>query len=54
MQLPASMPAEQSFFLLLKEQVAPAPQIRGGRIALPQDPDLHQLVDWKAVERFKI
>jgi L-alanine-DL-glutamate epimerase-like enolase superfamily enzyme len=53
LQLPASMPAEQSFFLLLKEQVAPAPQIRGGRIALPQDPDLHQLVDWKAVERFK-
>ena len=53
LQLPASMPAEQSFFLVMREQVAPAPQIRGGRIALPQDPDLDKLVDWKAVERFK-
>jgi L-Ala-D/L-Glu epimerase len=54
LQLPASMPAEQSFFLVMQEQVAPAPQIRGGRIALPQDPDLDKLIDWKAVERFKI
>ena len=47
------MPAEQSFFLVMPDQVAPAPEIRGGKIALPRDPDLHKLVDWKAVERFR-
>jgi L-Ala-D/L-Glu epimerase len=54
LQMPASMPAEQSFFLIMREQVAPAPRIVDGRIALPQDPDLHQLVDWKAVKRFAV
>jgi L-alanine-DL-glutamate epimerase-like enolase superfamily enzyme len=53
LQLPASMPAEQSFFLVMKDQVAPAPEIRGGKIALPQDPDLHKLIDWQAVKRFE-
>jgi L-alanine-DL-glutamate epimerase-like enolase superfamily enzyme len=54
LQLPASMPAEQSFFLVMDNHVAPVPQIRGGRIVLPQDPDLHKLIDWKAVKRFEV
>jgi L-alanine-DL-glutamate epimerase-like enolase superfamily enzyme len=54
LQLPASMPAEQSFFLVMDNHVTPPPQIRNGRIALPQDPDLHSLVDWAAVNRFAI
>lgn len=54
LQLPATMPAEQTFFLIHQQQVAPVPAIRDGRIALPQDPDLHKLVDWDAVKRFKI
>lgn len=52
LQLPAPLPAEQTFFLMMPSQVTAAvPQIRGGRIRLPEEPDLSQLVDWKAVEK---
>jgi L-alanine-DL-glutamate epimerase-like enolase superfamily enzyme len=54
LQLPATLVAEQSFFLVMQHQVVTqVPAIRHGRIELPSDPDLAQLVDWKAVERFK-
>lgn len=50
LQLPAELPAEQTFFLMMKRQVAAAlPEIRNGRIRLPDEPDLSKLVDWEAV-----
>lgn len=50
LQLPATLPAEQSFFLTMTSQVVHAvPQIRGGRIELPGEPDLSRLIDWDAV-----
>ena len=50
LQLPAELPAEQTFFLTLKSQVTRAlPEIRDGRIRLPDEPDLSRLVDRKAV-----
>jgi L-alanine-DL-glutamate epimerase-like enolase superfamily enzyme len=52
---PNPLPASQSFFLMLKSQVARlSPQIRGGRIELPNDADLEKYVDWKAVQRLKL
>ena len=52
---PNPLPASQSFFLLLKSQVARlSPQIRGGRVELPNDADLEKYVDWKAVQRLKL
>jgi L-alanine-DL-glutamate epimerase-like enolase superfamily enzyme len=54
LQLPATLVAEQSFFLIMQQQVVKqVPQIRDGRIELPTDPELDKLVDWKTVERFK-
>jgi L-alanine-DL-glutamate epimerase-like enolase superfamily enzyme len=54
LQLPASLVAEQSFFLLMPHQVlADVPAIRDGRITLPTDPHLANLIDWHAVARFK-
>lgn len=54
LQLPAPLPAEQTFFLMLRSQVTAAvPQIREGRIRLPDEPDLAKLVDWKALEASK-
>jgi L-alanine-DL-glutamate epimerase-like enolase superfamily enzyme len=54
LQLPATLVAEQSFFLMMQQQVVKqVPQIRDGRIELPTDPELDKLVDWKTVERFK-
>lgn len=54
LQLPATLVAEQSFFLIMQQQVVKqVPEIRDGKIALPMEPDLESLVDWKAVERFK-
>ncbi len=48
------MPAEQTFFLIMKEQVCSLDlQIRGGRIQLPDEQDLAKFVDWKAVKKFK-
>ncbi|HYX64133.1 MAG TPA: mandelate racemase/muconate lactonizing enzyme family protein [Burkholderiales bacterium] len=52
LQLPAELPAEQTFFLMMPIQVAAAvPQIRDGRIRLPDQPDMSKLIDWKAVRK---
>lgn len=49
---PRPLPASQAFFLMLKSQVTRlSPQVRGGRIELPPDPDLEKFVDWKAIQR---
>ncbi|HUG79407.1 MAG TPA: mandelate racemase/muconate lactonizing enzyme family protein, partial [Burkholderiales bacterium] len=54
LQQPASMPAEQTFFLMLRAQVSKlVPEIRDGRIALPEEPNFERLVDWEAVRRYK-
>ncbi|MCX7962528.1 MAG: mandelate racemase/muconate lactonizing enzyme family protein [Burkholderiales bacterium] len=53
LQLDCPLPAEQTFFLMLKAQVSRlVPEIREGRIRLPDLADLSQLVDWEAVRRF--
>ena len=53
-QLAATLVAEQTFFLTMQAQVAaPAPQIRGGRLRLPEEADLSRCVDWGAVERYR-
>jgi L-alanine-DL-glutamate epimerase-like enolase superfamily enzyme len=53
MHLPATLAAEQSFFLLMRAQVVTqVPPIRGGRLRLPPEPDLSRLVDWQAVQRY--
>ena len=50
LQLPAELPAEQTFFLMMRSHVTQAvPQIRDGRIRLPEEADLSRLVDWRAV-----
>lgn len=50
LQLPAELPAEQTFFLMMQSQVTQAlPEIRNGRIRLPDESDLSKLVDWDAV-----
>jgi L-Ala-D/L-Glu epimerase len=50
LQLPAELPAEQTFFLTMQSHVThTVPEIRDGRIRLPDEPDLSRLVDWKAV-----
>ena len=50
LQLPADLPAEQSFFLVMKSHITRSlPEIRDGRIRLPEEPDLSRLVDWKTV-----
>jgi L-alanine-DL-glutamate epimerase-like enolase superfamily enzyme len=55
LQLPGSMPAEQTFYLTMTEQVAALElPIRGGCIELPETADYAALVDWKKVERFAI
>lgn len=51
LQLPAELPAEQTFFLMMRSQVAAPPAIREGRIRLPEEADFAKLVDWNAVER---
>jgi len=53
LQQPGTMAAEQTFFLAMKEQVSRVvPEIRGGRIDLPAEADLSQLVDWDRVKNF--
>lgn len=50
LQLPAELPAEQTFFLMMPSRITHAvPEIRDGRIRLPGEADLSKLVDWKAV-----
>ena len=52
---PRPLPASQSFFLMLKSQIARlSPQIRRGIVELPLDADLEKYVDWKAVQRLKL
>jgi L-alanine-DL-glutamate epimerase-like enolase superfamily enzyme len=52
LQLPAELPAEQTFFLAMRSQVTRAvPEIRDGRIRLPSQADLSALVDWQAIDR---
>ncbi len=49
------LPAEHSFFLMLTAQVSKlVPQVRGGRLELPDEADLSRLVDWDAVKRFAL
>ena len=52
---PLVLPPEHSFFLMLGAQVTKdIPEIKDGRLRLPDEPNLEKLVDWKAVERLKI
>jgi L-alanine-DL-glutamate epimerase-like enolase superfamily enzyme len=52
LQLPATLVAEQSFFLIMRQHVVTqVPEIRDGRIQLPAEPDLDKLVDWKTINR---
>jgi len=51
---PRPIPASHSFFMLLKSQVSRlSPQIRGGKVDLPNDADLEKFVDWKAIQRLQ-
>lgn len=51
---PRPVPASQSFYTLLKSQVMRlTPQIRDGKVELPNDADLEKFVDWKAIERLR-
>jgi len=55
LQQPASMAAEQTFYLTITEQVcAQVPEIRGGRIELPELADLSQLVNWARLKRLAL
>uniref|UniRef100_UPI001C20A555 enolase C-terminal domain-like protein n=1 Tax=Acidisphaera sp. L21 TaxID=1641851 RepID=UPI001C20A555 len=49
------MPAEQSFFLLMREQILHQPlHVRDGHIELPDGTNWDALVDWDRVRRFAI
>jgi L-alanine-DL-glutamate epimerase-like enolase superfamily enzyme len=51
LQQPGPMAAEQTFYLTMTAQVSTrVPEIRGGRIELPEVADLSTLVDWDRVE----
>lgn len=55
LQQEGPMAAEQTFFLTHSAQVSKlVPEIRGGRIALPDEADLARLVDWGAVRKYMI
>jgi L-Ala-D/L-Glu epimerase / N-acetyl-D-glutamate racemase len=55
LQQPGQLAAEQTFFLAMREHVSTrVPQIRGGKIELPQEADLSRLVDWEKLERFAL
>jgi L-alanine-DL-glutamate epimerase-like enolase superfamily enzyme len=55
LQQPGTMAAEQTFFLTMTEQVSTlVPQIRDGKIELPREADLHELVDWGQVRRLAV
>jgi L-alanine-DL-glutamate epimerase-like enolase superfamily enzyme len=50
LQQPGGMAAEQTFYLTMTEQVsALVPEIRDGRIALPAQAALADLVDWERI-----
>jgi L-alanine-DL-glutamate epimerase-like enolase superfamily enzyme len=45
----------ECFFPMLSEQVILAlPEIRDGRLRLPDEADLSKLIDWTAVKRFAL
>ena len=49
------LPPEHAFFLMLAHQVTVAAlDVRDGKFQLPDEPDLAKLVDWQAVERYRI
>ena len=49
------MPAEQSFYLMMRDQILREPlQINGGRVHLPAASDTARLVDWDKVARYGI
>jgi L-alanine-DL-glutamate epimerase-like enolase superfamily enzyme len=49
---PLALPAEHSFFLMLKEQVTGAAlDVKDGKFRLPEEPDLSRLVDWDRVKK---
>jgi L-Ala-D/L-Glu epimerase len=55
LQLPGSMAAEQTFYLTMTEQVSTLqPEIRDGKIELPDEADLSNLVDWSGLKRFAL
>ena len=46
------VPAEQSFYLMMREQILHAPlHIAAGHVRLPGNGDIAALIDWKRVER---
>lgn len=52
LQQAGSMAAEQAFYLTMTEQVSTlVPEIRGGKIELPEEAELAKLVDWEQVKR---
>jgi L-alanine-DL-glutamate epimerase-like enolase superfamily enzyme len=51
---PRILPAEHSFFLLLTAQVTSIGEVRDGRFRLAKEERLDKLVDWKAVEKYRI
>jgi L-alanine-DL-glutamate epimerase-like enolase superfamily enzyme len=54
LQLPAELPAEQTFFLTMRSQLTEIPEISGGRLHLPAEADLTRRVDWKALEKLEL
>ena len=55
LQQPGTMAAEQTFFLTMTDQVSTlVPQIRDGKIELPEVADLSQLVDWERLGSFAV
>lgn len=51
LQQPGTMAAEQTFYLTMTEQVCTrVPEIRGGRIELPEAADLAACVDWERLK----
>ncbi|MGQ0544038.1 MAG: mandelate racemase/muconate lactonizing enzyme family protein, partial [Betaproteobacteria bacterium] len=52
---PLALPPEHSFFLILAAQVTnDLPEIKDGKLRLPEEANLETLVDWAAVERLKL
>ena len=52
---PLVLPPEHSFFLILAAQVTKQiPEIKDGKLRLPDEPRLETMVDWTAVERLKL
>ena len=49
------VPAEQSFYLMMRDQLLREPlEVSGGRVHLPAASDTVRLVDWDKVERYGI